>query len=338
MRRPGDWGRTPLTLPAASPEQVGGPPCVIHLVRAANGIGSLREFAAAMRAHPPGVEHELVLAMKGFASKAEAAPYIAEAADLEPTIEFFPDIGLDLGLLVRAAARLRRNRYCFINSHTRPVAADWLAKLDAALALPDVGMVGATGSWLSPHSWLTYSMGLPSFYANVLPPIREARKLLLEIDLEQLRIDRRSKLNSLRTRLRLLLQLPEELLAFQPFPTPHLRNTMLMFCHGTLRSLRLFAVRSKFDTYVLESGSLNMVGQLARMGLRALVVDSAGAAYEPAEWYRSGTYWQGRQERLLAIDNRTLSYERGDVARRRVLSALAWGLHADPVSYPVPAS
>ena len=332
MRRLWDWNRTPLALPATSRERAGGPPTVIHLVRAANGIGSLREFAAAMRAHPPGVEHELVLAMKGFGSWGQAAPYIAEAADLEPTIEFFPDTGLDLGLLFGAAARLRRERYCFINSHTRPAVAGWLAKLDAGLALPDVGMVGATGCWLSSHSWATYSLGLPSFYRGVLPPIRVTRGLLLEIDLEQLRIERRSKLDSLRTRLALLSQLPEELLAFTPFPTPHLRNTMLMVGHETLRSLRLFAVRGKFDTYVLESGSLNMVAQLARKGLRALVVDSAGAAYEPAAWYRSGTYWQGRQERLLAIDNRTLSYERGDAARRRVLSALAWGLHADPAS------
>jgi hypothetical protein len=330
MCHPWEWHRTPLALPPAARAGNGGPPCVIHLVRAANGIDSLREFAAAMRAHPPGVEHELVLALKGFGSWAQAAPYIAEAADLDPRIEFFPDFGLDLGVLFGAAARLRRSRYCFINSHTRPAVAGWLAKLDAALAQPDVGMVGATGSWLSSHSWLTYSIGLPSFYRSVLPPIREARRLLLEIDLEQLHVERRSRRDSLRTRLALLSQLPEELFSFAPFPVPHLRNTMLMVGHDTLTSLRLFPVRTKFDTYVLESGSLNMVGQLARMGLKALVVDSAGAAYEPAEWYRSATYWQGGQQRLLAIDNRTLSYDRGDTARRRVLSALSWGLHADP--------
>src|ERR1700733_15306508 len=138
MRHPWGWNRTPLALPPTSCARDGGPPCVIHLVRAANGIDSLREFAAAMRAHPPGVEHELVLALKGFDSWAQAAPYIAQAADLEPTIEFFPDLGLDLGVLFGVAARLRRSRYCVINSHTRPVVADWLAKLDAALALPGV--------------------------------------------------------------------------------------------------------------------------------------------------------------------------------------------------------
>ena len=99
--------------------------------------------------------------------------------------------------------------------------------------------------------------------------------------------------------------------------------------HDTLRSLRLFPVRTKFDTYVLEGGSVSMVGQLARMGLQALVVDSAGIVYAPGEWYRSGTYWQGGQERLLAIDNRTLSYRTWWQAERRsLLSALSWGLQA----------
>ena len=320
----------PLALPEASSDDSSGPPCVVHIVRAVNGIESLREFAAALRAHPPGVEHELVLAMKGFASMAQAAPWIEEAADLYPEIEFFPDVGIDLGLFFAAAARLRRSRYCFVNSHTRPVVAGWLAKLDAALALPEVGMVGATGSWSSSHSWLMYSMGLPSFYRSVLPPIREARRLLLEIDLEQLRIEKRSQLDSLRTRLRLLSQLPEELLAFEPFPTPHFRNTTLMVSHEVLRAMRLFVVRNKLDTYVLESGSLNIARQVMGMGLRALVVDYSGAVYEPGEWYRSGTYWQGEQERLLSIDNRTLCYERGGIERRRLLASLAWGLHADP--------
>ncbi len=319
-----------MMLPGLPAEDSAGPPCVVHLVRAVNGLDSLRKFVAAMRAHPPGIEHQLVLAMKGFGSAAEAAPYIAAAADLQPEIEFFPDTGLDLGLYFASAARLRRGRYCFVNSHTRPVVDGWLAKLDAAFELPDVGMVGATGAWSSFHSWVMYSLGLPSFYRSVLPPIRRARELLLEIDFEQLGVEQRSRRDSLRTRLGLLSQLPEELLAFPPFPTPHLRNTTFMVSHDVLRSMRLFVVRNKMDTYVLESGSLNITRQAQEMGLRTLVVDCAGAVYEPAEWCRSGTLWQAQQERLLTVDNRTRAYERGGIERRRVLSGLAWGLHADP--------
>jgi hypothetical protein len=329
-RLPWNWGRRPLVLPGSLAQESAGPPCLVHLVRAANGVDSLREFAAAVRAYPPGIEHELVLAMKGFASAREAKPYIEAVADLAPTIEFFPDVGLDLGLYFSAAARLRRGRYCFVNSHTRPVVDGWLAKLDAALALPDVGMVGATGSWLSMHSWVMYSLGLPSFYRGVLPPIREARRLLLEIDFEQLRIEERSKLDSLRTRAKLLAQLPEELFAFDPFPTPHLRNTAFMVPHAVLCAMQLFVVRNKQDTYVLESGSLNVTRQVVQMGLRTLVVDRDGAVYEPAEWWRSGTLWQGDQELLLSVDNRTRSYAQGGIKRRRALAGLAWGRRADP--------
>lgn len=330
MRAPWDWGRSPLVLPAGDASDRDGPPCVVHLVRALNGLGSLREFAAAMRAHPPGIEHELVLAMKGFASASEAAPYIAEVADLAPRIELFPDSGLDLGLFFAVATRLRRGRYCFLNSHTRPAVDGWLAKLDAALEHPGAGMVGATGSWSSVHSWMAYSIGLPSFYRRVLPPIGRARELLFEVDLEQLGLPRRSRFELQRLRLRLLSQMPEELIAFSPFPVPHLRGTAFMVSHSVLRDMRLFNVRNKLDTYVLESGALNMTRQVQEMGLRVLVVDREGLVYEPRDWYRSATFWQGDQARLLALDNRTRSYQRGDDARRRVLSGLAWGLRADP--------
>ncbi len=331
MRPPWSWGRRPLKIaPLAGEADPGAPPCIVHLVRAANGIDSLREFVAAMRARPPGVEHELVLAMKGFASPAAAAPYLEVAADLAPRVEFFADRGLDLGLLFAAAARLRRDRYCFINSHTRPFVDGWLAKLDAALAPADVGIVGATGSWASTHSWMTYSLGLPSFYRGVLPPVRVMREQLRAIDSEQPGVGRPSRTSALRTRLGLLAQLPEELWGREPFPVPHLRNTALMLTHETLSAMRLFGIRNKMDTYALESGPHRFTCQVEQMGLRALVVDSAGRGYEPCDWHRSRTYCQGAQEGLLAIDNRTRSYDHGDALRRRVLAGLAWGDRAEP--------
>jgi hypothetical protein len=331
MRRPWAWGRRPLTLP----EQLGGgspasPPCIVHLVRAANGLRSLREFAAALRRHDPGIEHELVLALKGFASRAEAAPYLEEVADLAPTTLFFPDVGFDIGVFLAAAARLRRARYCFVNSHVRPVADGWLAKLDAALDHPRAGMVGPFGSWASFHSWLTYSMGLPSAYRGVLPPPRVARRQLSEIDFELQGIERRAPLARVRTRLSLLAHAPEELLDFEPFPAHHVRTSAFMIPHAILAELRLFVVHSKSDAYALESGVQSFTRQVEQIGLRALVVDRAGAVYDREEWDRSGTLWQGDQERLLIADHRTLSYQRGDLARRSLLSGLAWGTRANP--------
>ncbi len=122
--------------------------------------------------------------MKGFASRAQAAPYLQEAADLAPKALFFPDRGFDLGVYLALAARLRRDRYCFVNSHARPLVDGWLQKLDAALARPGVGQVGATGSWASMHSWVTSLLGGPSAYEGLFPARQAVRELLTEIQRE----------------------------------------------------------------------------------------------------------------------------------------------------------
>ncbi len=333
LRPPWTWSHRPVTLPPSRGGSA-GPPCLVHLVRRANGLGPLRGFAAALRAHPPGIECELVLAMKGFASRAQAAPYLEEVADLAPRILFFADRRFDLGVYFAVAARLRRERYCFVNSNGRPQVDGWLAKLDAALDRPGVGQVGATGSWASQHSWVTYSMGLPSAYRGLMPPPATARRQLLALDLERAGVQRRSVAAALRARLRTLLRLPEELLGFEPFPTPHLRPNTFMIAHAVLSELRLFVVLTKMDTYTLESGRESITRQLERIGLTSLVVDRAGAVHRPEQWHRSGTLWQRDQEGLLVADNQTQFYADGDLARRRLLSTFAWGARADPRPRP----
>lgn len=335
MRTPWDWARTPLVLPPAREQPEREPAtCLVHLVRAANGLGSLREFAQALRRHPPGIEYELVFAMKGFTSLEEVEPYLQEIADLPHDTLFFPDRGFDLGVYFATAARLRRTSYCFVNSHGRPVADGWLAKLKAALDRPGVGQVGATGSWASSHSWVMYSMGLPSAYRGLMPPLAVAREQLMGIQLERLAVERPTMAHSLRVRARALLRLPEDIWGYGPFPTPHLRPNTFMITHEVLRRLRLFVVRSKLDTYALESGRESITSQLERIGLSSLVVDNTGATYTPETWDRSQTFWQGDQRGLLVADNQTLCYARGDAIRRKVLSAVAWGPNSDPAYSP----
>jgi hypothetical protein len=331
MRPPWAWRRKPLKLPKSLGGEPGaGRPCVVHLVRKANGLDSLREFAGAYRLHPPGIDCELVLAMKGFASPAELAPYLDEVADLAPATLFLPDRGFDQGVYLAAAVRLRRERYCFVNSHGRPRVDGWLAKLSAALDRPGVGMVSPTGHWASAHSWLMYSMGLPSAYRGLMPPRGLARERFLAIELEQKGMESRSAADRLRARLISLRDLPEGLVDFEPFPARNLRPNAFMITHATLREMRLFVVCSKLDTYVLEGSRASYTRQVEAMGLFALVVDSAGTVYGPGEWDRSCTFWQGDQERLLVADNQTHAYARGDRDSRRLLSTFAWGPSADP--------
>jgi hypothetical protein len=310
MRPPWAWRRIPLALPAAAP-WVGSadPPCVVHLVREANGVDTLRGFAEAFRAHPPGVDCELVLAMKGFTSSAQAEPYLDAVADLAPQALFFDDRGFDVGVYLACAARLRRDRYCFVNSFSRPLVDGWLEKLDAALARPGVGQVGATGAWASGHSWTTYSMGLPSAYRGLMPPASVARAL--------------SRASTLRG-------LPGTLFYYEPFPAPKLRTNTFMIAHETLMALGLFVVRNKQDAYSLEGSRECFTRRLEAIGLSSLVVDRAGDVFRSEEWDRSCTLWQGEQEGLLVADNQTLHYTHGDFELRHLLSTLAWGICADP--------
>lgn len=302
----------------------------MHLVRAANGLEPFLAFLASWRRFPPGADCDLVLALKGFAGAKEAEPYLTHARDLHPESLFHPDEGLDLGVYFAAAARLRRDRYCFLNSYSELLVEGWLAKLETALEQPRVGMAGATGSWASNRSWVAHALGMPSPYRGVLPERRVARQVFLAIDLERTGEATRSSWESLRAKLRTLPQVFEQVRAFESFPAYHLRTNAFMITHATLARLRLHAIHSKMDAYLLENGRDSITRQLQRSGMRTLVVDRAGALYEHDEWDRSYTLWQGDQEGLLVADNQTRSYARGGADRRLVLSTFAWGSHADP--------
>jgi hypothetical protein len=304
--------------------------CVVHLVHAENGIEPFIAFIDSWRRCSPGADCDLVLAMKAFAGTEEAEPFLTHARDLAPEILFFGDEGLDLGVYFAAAARLRRDRYCFLNSHSELLVEGWLAKLEAALAQPGAGIAGATGSWASSRSWVTYMLGLPSAYRGPMPGRRAAREAFLTIDLERTGLAARSRWESLRVKLRVLAEIFEQTLAFERFPAYHLRTNAFMISHETLVRLRLRTIKRKMDAYRLENGRASITRQVQHLGLRTLVVDRAGAFYDHEEWDRSYTLWQGDQRGLLVADNQTRSYARGDESRRRVLSAFAWGVRADP--------
>lgn len=87
---------------------------------------------------------------------------------------------------------------------------------------------------------------------------------------------------------------------------------------------------NKTVAYALEAGPQSITRQVERLGLCVLVVDRDGSVYGPQAWPESMTFRQGDQEGLLVADRRTLEYERGDVAQRRLMAATSWGPSADP--------
>lgn len=122
---------------------------VVHLVRACNDFGHYRRFIASYLCHPAGVEHQLVLALKGLRRPSDAERYLAALPDPDSALALpLPDEGFDIGAYVAVSKRLPHRFVMFINSFSEILAPNWLLYMsNALLTQPRAGFVGATGSW-----------------------------------------------------------------------------------------------------------------------------------------------------------------------------------------------
>jgi hypothetical protein len=309
------------------------PPLVLHLVWAPLGPQALRDFLTSYRAHDAGQEHELAIVLNGVgAGPARASASREELlAELEGTehrlIELERSV-LDLVAYGQAVRAVDHERVCILNSHSRIRCDGWLAALDEALGPANVGMVGATGSWAGMRSYAQYHLRLPSSYRRVWgdrsATLRKFRELALEHDAAPRPRGLRDRVNTVRSLLDMAVYGPS-------FPSPHLRTNAIMAGRELLVQLLPDHLGRKIHAYRLESGAQGITRQVQRRGLRTLVVDRSGRAYEPEDWPDSETFWQGSQRGLLVADNQTTSYQRGDAGRRRILSRFAWGERAAPL-------
>jgi hypothetical protein len=309
------------------------PPLVLHLVWGPLGPQALRDFLASYRDHDSGEAHDLAIVLNGVHVGPPRAPASREEllAELEGTehrlIELERPV-LDLVAYGQALRTVDHERVCILNSHSRIRCDGWLAALDEALGRPGVGMVGATGSWAGMRSYAQYHFRLPSPYRRVWrdrpATLREFRKLALERESAPEPHGLRYRMNTARTLLDMAAYCPS-------FPSPHLRTNAIMADRELLVQLLPDDLGRKIHAYRLESGAQGITRQVQRRGLRTLVVDRSGRAYEPEDWPDSETFWQGEQSGLLVADNQTDSYEQGDLERRRVLSRFAWGERAAPL-------
>lgn len=137
-------------------------PVMTYLLWAPMGPGHVERFAEAWRAHPAGIDHELVIAACPGPEGAELAPVLAPLEGIEHTVEVFEGERIDLQTYRELIAmRPQTPEFVFGNSYIRPLADDWLRKLVEALRAPGVGLAGPGGSYESlvrelswPLSWI----------------------------------------------------------------------------------------------------------------------------------------------------------------------------------------
>lgn len=284
----------------------------MHLARAANGISPLRTFLESYVAHRAGIDHDLVIVLKGFGGTL-GEDYAALLRPVRHTKRHIDDRGFDIDAYFGTARELDYESYCFLNSFSVIQADEWLGSLARAVNLPNVGVVGATGSWQS--NWMTYED--PVLVAQARARVWWLRRTVLTM----FPFLRTMKRRLYRRRLRR---------AFKPFPNHHIRTNAFMVRREVIESIRVPPMRQKFDAYVFESGRTGLTQQVLAMGRRALVVSQDGGTFEPDDWYLSNTFWRKNQPNLLVSDNQTRAYDASVGEPRRYYSWLAWGPQADP--------
>ncbi|OWK19666.1 hypothetical protein AJ88_38480 [Mesorhizobium amorphae CCBAU 01583] len=222
----------------------------------------------------------------------------------------------------------------FLNTFSKILVPDWLAKFEAAFALPDVGMVGATGSYES----LNYSLrqvGKAVWLCNQGIPYDPelAEKWGAEIDTHAPAWAKQSRSRKAIGRLRRRLGLRRYDPALDPkfeeywatvlgpggvfhayanfpwFPNPHVRSNAFMIARDDWLAWLPAGIMTKEQSYVAESGPGSVTIQAAKAGKRTLLVGADGQLFDTPEWPKSRTFRLGQQSNIIVADNQTRFYD-----------------------------
>jgi hypothetical protein len=265
------------------------PIAVVYLARQADGLDGTQSFVRSYRAFDAGLAHELIVVLKGFDDPAMRAKAVDAFDGHACRFIDVEDRGYDLTAYFTVARSLDHPAYLFLNTSSRLLDGNWLAKYAAALRLPGVGLAGATASYES--HWTNFRGGRPGWHVWIGFSRDGA-------------FYRRN---------------------FDPFPNPHVRTNAFMIARETLDALELPLIREKKDAYCVESGKASLTRQIRRLGLEPVVVDRTGKAWKKDDWPMSQTFRLGEEENLLVADNQTDHFLNADAERRAILSRFAWG-------------
>jgi len=272
--------------------------CVVHLVRAKNGLEPFKRFLESYAQNSGGLKHDLVIAFKGRFGKEKLKEYDQWLEGRPHTRWFVSDFGYDIRPYFQAVKKFGHQYFCFLNSNSVVLYKDWLAIMYGHCSEKGVGLVGATGSygsWLS--EFLSIQEGLRSLPNYKGPTGR------LRLRLKRMMFHRH----------------------YDPFPNPHLRTNAFMIPRDVGRRIAHGCMLTKSDAYRFESGKDGLTKQILMMNLRVLVVGKDAKAYGIEEWPHSNTFWHGDQTNLLVADKQTNRYSESEPSLRQHLNRSAWG-------------
>ncbi len=260
-----------------------------------------KNFLESYRQSRNATKHDLLIIFKGFNDRAETREYRERLKPFDYKDFFVSDLGYDLRAYALAARHFDYSHLCFLNSFSVLLADGWLDKMSALAMRPEVGLVGATGSYESMHSNL------------LLGWIREPKEG-----------------GFFATRLGKLFRVGLNRFFFNPFPNYHIRTNAFMLSREVMLKVWPQQILTKKSAYLFENGKHSLTQRILRLNLKVLVVGKDGRGYEKEEWSRSNTFRQSNQENLLIADNQTRQYAGADYETRQYLARLTWGDQANP--------
>jgi hypothetical protein len=254
---------------------------------------SFERFFSSYRSQPASLEHDLVVAIKGWDNGERLTRFKTLCSDIVSMFLELPDDGYDWGAYFRTAEALNCETLCFLNTHSEILHPNWLRILQDGLLLPETGAVGCTGSWESMLPSLNHMLGyflLGSYtFRDLLHWCANHRH-------------------------------------FPRYPNPHLRSNAFIIPRSIMLAFakQRAIPKSKAEAYRLESGYVGLTNFLVKQGIPPRLAGADGNYYSMPEWNMSRTFRQADSENLLVADNQTRDFASRPPEEKAIFMASSW--------------
>ena len=265
-------------------------PLVVYLAYEPYGIEYLERFIDNYKKFNSGYDHDFVICFKQFQNND-----LIKEWEKKIDIDYikFDDSGqkddFDIGSYYRIADKYINRCILFLNTHTRPNVDNWLKIFTNHYS--EKKIIAATASYASLSSQFL------TFYYKEHTKFQQFRWGL------------------------------KHLFNVKLFPNPHIRTTGFFIKARDLLSLNFNRNKfiKKIETYYFEVGKKGLTNTSIKNGFELLLVNSENKAFGLNDWTKSQTFFLGKQEKLILIDNRSEEYSKASLEMQKKMTKSSWG-------------